>query len=329
VPALHLHPHPLPSALAPQVEVEEGGLKCLGGRLATWRVRASAAPTALIECPAPLAACIDLVATLGGDGTLLWACKALAAAPVPPVVPFAMGSLGFMTPFPAESIPHVLQARAAPRAARWLADSLPVVLHCSGAQGATPRALRILTAAAARPSLADTSVVVCWPVCSRDEALQHCIASFGFARTTGTSRSAVQAMCKGDVQMLLRHRLECSVLRAAGNTAANATAAPVDTAPESHFVLNEVSLHRGSSPSLTNVEVYCDNAFVTNVQGDGLVIATPTGSTAYSLAAGGSMARALPAYWPPCSDDAVQTSLLTETSGSRDPGRGQSVTLLV
>lgn len=45
----------------------------------------------------------------------------------------------------------------------------------------------------------------------------------------------------------------------------------------------------GAQAYLTNLEVYCDNTFVTNVQGDGLLLATPTGSTAYSLAAGGSM----------------------------------------
>lgn len=40
----------------------------------------------------------------------------------------------------------------------------------------------------------------------------------------------------------------------------------------------------GAQAYLTNLEVYCDNTFVTNVQGDGLLLATPTGSTAYSLA---------------------------------------------
>ena len=98
---------------AAQVEADSAGLSCLGGRLTTWRVAAGADAAALTECPPPVAACIDFVTTLGGDGTLLWACKSLAAAPVPPVLPFAMGSLGFMTPFAADSMPHVLQARLA------------------------------------------------------------------------------------------------------------------------------------------------------------------------------------------------------------------------
>ncbi|KAH9602527.1 hypothetical protein KSS87_002089 [Heliosperma pusillum] len=55
------------------------------------------------------------------------------------------------------------------------------------------------------------------------------------------------------------------------------------------LVLNEVTIDRGISSYLTNLECYCDNTFVTCVQGDGLILSTTSGSTAYSLAAGGSM----------------------------------------
>jgi NAD+ kinase len=54
-------------------------------------------------------------------------------------------------------------------------------------------------------------------------------------------------------------------------------------------VLNEVVVDRGSSSFLTNITVYERDTFLTRVQADGLMIATPTGSTAYSAAAGGSM----------------------------------------
>mmetsp|Transcript_17108 Transcript_17108/g.25645 ORF Transcript_17108/g.25645 Transcript_17108/m.25645 type:complete len:736 (+) Transcript_17108:72-2279(+) len=53
--------------------------------------------------------------------------------------------------------------------------------------------------------------------------------------------------------------------------------------------LNEVIVDNGKSTSLTNMDCYCDGVFTTKCQGDGLIIATPTGSTAYSLSAGGSM----------------------------------------
>ncbi|CAM9771744.1 unnamed protein product [Chrysoparadoxa australica] len=56
-----------------------------------------------------------------------------------------------------------------------------------------------------------------------------------------------------------------------------------------YHALNEMVIDRGTSPYLSNLEVYCDDLHITTVQADGLIIATPTGSTAYSMSAGGSM----------------------------------------
>lgn len=57
----------------------------------------------------------------------------------------------------------------------------------------------------------------------------------------------------------------------------------------SYNVLNEAVVDRGPSPYLSTIDLTCDDRYLTTVQGDGVIIATPTGSTAYSLAAGGSM----------------------------------------
>ncbi|CAK9439215.1 uncharacterized protein LODBEIA_P34390 [Lodderomyces beijingensis] len=54
-------------------------------------------------------------------------------------------------------------------------------------------------------------------------------------------------------------------------------------------VLNEVVVDRGPSPFVTQLELYGDGNLLTIAQADGLIIATPTGSTAYSLSAGGSL----------------------------------------
>lgn len=54
-------------------------------------------------------------------------------------------------------------------------------------------------------------------------------------------------------------------------------------------VLNELVVDRGPSPFVTNLELYGDGSLLTVAQADGLIIATPTGSTAYSLSAGGSL----------------------------------------
>lgn len=140
---------------------------------------------------------VDLVITLGGDGTVLWAAS-MFKGPVPPVVPFSLGSLGFMTPFQSEHYQ----------------DYLDMIL-------------------------------------------------------------------KGPISITLRHRLQCHVVRDGAKDELE-TEGPI-------LVLNEVTIDRGMSSFLTYLECYCDNSFVTCVQGDGLILSTTSGSTAYSLAAGGSM----------------------------------------
>ncbi|QRN41752.1 MAG: NAD kinase [Neisseriaceae bacterium] len=62
------------------------------------------------------------------------------------------------------------------------------------------------------------------------------------------------------------------------------------------LVLNEVTISRGGRGNLIKFEVFINGEFVYTQYSDGLIIATPTGSTAYSLAAGGSILYAtLPA----------------------------------
>ncbi|CAD6333934.1 unnamed protein product [Miscanthus lutarioriparius] len=140
---------------------------------------------------------IDLIVTLGGDGTVLWAAS-LFKGPVPPVVAFSLGSLGFMTPFPSEQY-------------------------------------------------------------------RECLGN----------------VLKQSFSITLRSRLQCHVIR-------DAAKEQVET-EEPILVLNEVTIDRGMSSYLTYLECYCDSSYVTRVQGDGLIISTTSGSTAYSLAAGGSM----------------------------------------
>lgn len=54
-------------------------------------------------------------------------------------------------------------------------------------------------------------------------------------------------------------------------------------------MLNEVVVDRGPHPYLSNIELFIDGKYITTVQGDGLIVSTPTGSTAYAVAAGASM----------------------------------------
>lgn len=80
------------------------------------------------------------------------------------------------------------------------------------------------------------------------------------------------------VYITLRMRLHCEIFR-------NGKAMPGKV----FDVLNEVVVDRGSNPYLSKIECYEHDRLITKVQGDGVIVATPTGSTAYSTAAGGSM----------------------------------------
>lgn len=53
------------------------------------------------------------------------------------------------------------------------------------------------------------------------------------------------------------------------------------------YALNEVTLHRLDDGTLLHTDLFVDNDFVATYSGDGLIVATPTGSTAYSLSCGG------------------------------------------
>lgn len=56
---------------------------------------------------------------------------------------------------------------------------------------------------------------------------------------------------------------------------------------ETCFAVNDIVVHRGTNPSLVEVAIHVGGVYLNTFEADGLVIATPNGSTAYSLAAGG------------------------------------------
>ncbi|XP_032596715.1 NAD kinase isoform X2 [Drosophila grimshawi] len=74
---------------------------------------------------------------------------------------------------------------------------------------------------------------------------------------------------------------------ACNNNCSNAALQP--SGQNSILVLNEVVINRGPSPYLSNIDIFLDGKYITSVQGDGLIVSTPTGSTAYAAAAGASM----------------------------------------
>ncbi|HVP54563.1 MAG TPA: NAD(+)/NADH kinase [Candidatus Eisenbacteria bacterium] len=85
---------------------------------------------------------------------------------------------------------------------------------------------------------------------------------------------ALEAVDQGQCPVEFRSVLDCQLVRG----------------PEcisQHFALNDVVVNKSAISRLVEFDLYIDGNFVFQYKADGVIIATPTGSTAYSLAAGG------------------------------------------
>ena len=140
--------------------------------------------TQMSSCP------LDLVVVLGGDGTLLSAARVTATIDVP-LLGINLGSLGFLTEVPLQSLYPMLEAIAQGRA-----------------------------------------------------AVEH------------------------------RSLMHVDLVRN-------------DVVRSSHLVFNDAVVNKTALARLNTYDLYVNKAFVSSYRADGMIVATPTGSTAYSLSAGG------------------------------------------
>ena len=65
----------------------------------------------------------------------------------------------------------------------------------------------------------------------------------------------------------------------------------------SALAMNDVVVNRGATSGMVELRVEVNGHFVANQRADGLIIATPTGSTAYALSAGGPMLHPATQAW--------------------------------
>ncbi len=84
----------------------------------------------------------------------------------------------------------------------------------------------------------------------------------------------LECVLKGEHQSEQRVQLEGSLIRA-------------DEVISTFLALNDVVLNKGAISRMLDFELHVNGQFVSSYKSDGLIVCTPTGSTAYSLAAGG------------------------------------------
>jgi NAD+ kinase len=90
--------------------------------------------------------------------------------------------------------------------------------------------------------------------------------------------TALEAIEKGEYLVDCRSMLRCSLIR---NGATLTT----------HVALNDLVVSKSAIARLNSFQLLVDSEFVSSYKADGLIIATPTGSTAYSLGAGGPILK--------------------------------------
>lgn len=173
---------------------------------------------------ADIVAKADLIVLIGGDGTTLRAVSAFLNGKVPPVLCFAMGTVGFLLPFDFATFRDTFRAVFQSRSKAFYRTRL----ECH--------------------------------VVREDEA----------NRKSESYKKEMAEIAEYELAHYKQHHDSIMM-----------------------YAMNDVSLHRGLHPNLIKLDIFVDSEFLTSTTGDGLIFATPTGSTAYSLSLGGPIVHPL------------------------------------
>ncbi|KAJ3836259.1 hypothetical protein F5878DRAFT_271565 [Lentinula raphanica] len=192
----------------------------------------------------------DFVITLGGDGTVLFT-SWLFQRIVPPVLSFALGSLGFLTNFDFADHQAVMDSAID----SGIRVNLRMRFTCTVYRAVTNQ---IKGRKAVKKG-------------ETGEILMRNVEQDGWEALEGGWSGGFTAPENGKVGK--DKEIMCFTTR------------PVET----FEVLNDLVVDRGPSPYVSLLELFGDEHHMTTVQADGLTVSTPTGSTAYSLSAGGSL----------------------------------------
>lgn len=203
----------------------------LRGKIQFYDCKNSSNDILIMALPPPE---VDLIITVGGDGTILNAAW-LYQKTVPPILSFHCGTLGFLTEFEPEDYSGILD-------------------NIFGSEG-TLLCMRMR--------------LECQFIKGNEENVKE-----------------KEAMSnEKDDKFLIFDNLEKDNQMTIGNGAEERSRGmPLTSSFQTCTwqVLNELTIDRGS-PFMGSIDIYGDGQLLTTVLGDGLIIATPTGSTAYSV----------------------------------------------
>ncbi|KAH6681691.1 ATP-NAD kinase-like domain-containing protein [Halenospora varia] len=195
---------------------------------------------------------VDMTTTFGGDGTILHASSLFSTTlHVPPILPFSMGTLGFLGEWKFTEFKRAFRE-----------------VYMSGAGAGSPL--------------------------FQDQKHPHIQTEVDETGDTVTGWSSIRGKSMGPTRsskVLLRNRLKVGVYDGNGNRVIGDNT--LQSADGDVHAMNEVIIHRGKEAHLAIIEVFVGGRFLTEAVADGMIISTPTGSTAYSLSSGGSIIHPL------------------------------------
>jgi NADH kinase len=209
-------------------------------------------PISTTATPSELHEKVDLVTTLGGDGTILHASSLFSTTlHVPPILSFSMGTLGFLGEWKFEEFKRAFGE-----------------VYMSGAGAGSPL--------------------------YQDQKHPHIQTSVDDNADVVTGWSSIRGKSMGPTRsskVLLRNRLKVGLFDSEGRRVIGDNTE--ESAEEDVHAMNEVIIHRGKEAHLAIIEVFVGGRFLTEAVADGMIISTPTGSTAYSLSSGGNIVHPL------------------------------------
>lgn len=194
----------------------------------------------------------DLIITLGGDGTILFA-SWLFQELIPPLLSFSLGLLGFLTQFDFSEYVEVLDDVIQ----NGYQCLIRTRFQCTVMKSEHNRRQRVKK----NELFYDAGKVLNEAIRRKSLSLEGSITTprVSLSATPNLEDELASGEMKTHYKML------------------------------TYSIFNDIVIDRGPNSTMTSIDLFSDTELITNVEADGCVISTPSGSTAYSLSAGGSL----------------------------------------